>query len=258
MIYTNPVYELTITVSSDYKDGISGETIPFQVTIANIGNDIDFVRLPPVVAPVGWLAYWSESQFTLGAQQSKVVYLNVEVPETVYGGDNMIDGQVLSDQSGQSLDLHFTVYVDEKPDVDIELKLTAGEVIAGETGKFTVRLTNNGNTIENLDLTIEGKRSSWFNLPTDSVRLEPGDFQEIVIEVKPPMTQAATETSGMLNVTGSQTDKLSLPFSVLKSDLVNDDPIIEEEDGILESLPGLSLISVILVISLISRLGRRK
>ena len=258
LIYTNPVYELTITVSSDYKDGISGETIPFQVTIANIGNDIDFVRLPPVVAPVGWLAYWSESQFTLGAQQSKVVYLNVEVPETVYGGDNMIDGQVLSDQSGQSLDLHFTVYVDEKPDVDIELKLTAGEVIAGETGKFTVRLTNNGNTIENLDLTIEGKRSSWFNLPTDSVRLEPGDFQEIIIEVKPPMTQAATETSGMLNVTGSQTDKLSLPFSVLKSDLVNDDPIIEEEDGILESLPGLSLISVILVISLISRLGRRK
>ena len=170
----------------------------------------------------------------------------------------MIDGQVLSDQSGQSLDLHFTVYVDEKPDVDIELKLTAGEVIAGESGKFTVRLTNNGNTIENLDLTLEGKRASWFNLPTDSVRLEPGDFQEIVIEVKPPMTQAATETSGMLNVTGSQTDKLSLPFSVLKSDLVNDDPIIEEEDGILESLPGLSFISVMLVISLISRLGRRK
>ena len=257
-IFTNPVYELTITVSSDSKEGTSGEIIPFQVTIANIGNDLDFVRLPPVVAPVGWLASWSESQFTLGAQQSKIVYLNVEVPETVYGGDNMINGQVLSDQSGQALDLHFTVYVDEKPDIDIELKLTAGEVVAGMTGKFTVRLTNNGNTIENLDITIEGKRASWFNLPADSVRLEPGDFQEIVIEVKPPMTQAATETSGMLNVTGSQTDKLSLPFSVLKSDLVNDDTIIEEEDGILESLPGLSFISVILVISLISRLGRRK
>jgi uncharacterized membrane protein len=148
--------------------------------------------------------------------------------------------------------------VDEKPDVDIELKLTAGEVTAGTIGKFTVRLTNNGNTIENLELTIEGKRISWFTLSTSSVRLEPGDFQEIIIEVKPPLTQAATETSGMLNVTGSQTDKLSLPFSVLKSNLVNNEPIIENEEGILESLPGLSVISVILIISLLSLLGRRK
>ncbi len=257
-IYTNPVYELTMVINSDFKEGVSGDVIPFQVTITNVGNDNDFIRLPHAVAPVGWLTYWSESQFMLGAQQSKIVYLNVEVPENVYGGNNMIDGEILSDQSGQALDLHFIVYIDEKPDIDIELKLTAGEVMAGTTGKFTVRLTNNGNTVENLKLTIEGKRASWFTLPPDSVRLEPGDFQEIVIEVEPPIMQAATETSGMLNVTGSQTDKLSLPFTVLKSDSVVNEPITEEEDGILESLPSLSFFSGILVISLISRLGRRR
>ena len=257
-IYTNPVYELTMVINSDFKEGVSGDVIPFQVTITNVGNDNDFIRLPHAVAPVGWLTYWSESQFMLGAQQSKIVYLNVEVPESVYGGNNMIDGEILSDQSGQALDLHFIVYIDEKPDIDIELKLTAGEVMAGTTGKFTVRLTNNGNTVENLKLTIEGKRASWFTSPPDSVRLEPGDFQEIVIEVEPPIMQAATETSGMLNVTGSQTDKLSLPFTVLKSDSVVNEPITEEEDGILESLPSLSFFSGILVISLISRLGRRR
>ena len=257
-IYTNPVYELTMVINSDFKEGVSGDVIPFQVTITNVGNDNDFIRLPHAVAPVGWLTYWSESQFMLGAQQSKIVYLNVEVPESVYGGNNMIDGEILSDQSGQALDLHFIVYIDEKPDIDIELKLTAGEVMAGTTGKFTVRLTNNGNTVENLKLIIEGKRASWFTLPPDSVRLEPGDFQEIVIEVEPPIMQAATETSGMLNVTGSQTDKLSLPFTVLKSDSVVNEPITEEEDGILESLPSLSFFSGILVISLISRLGRRR
>ena len=257
-VYTTPVYELVSIVNSVSKDGTSGDIIPFQVTITNIGNDIDFVRLPPAVAPVGWLTYWSESQFTLSPEQSKIVYLNVEVPDSVYGGNNDIDGQVLSDQSGQVLDLNFVVYVDEKPDIDIELKLTAGDVTAGTIGKFTVRLTNNGNTIENLELTIEGKRASWFTLSTSSVRLDPGDFQELIIEVEPPIGQAATETSGMLNVTGSQTDKLSLPFSVLKSDLVNNEPIIEPEEGILESLPSLSFISVIFIISLISLLGRRK
>ena len=71
--------------------------------------------------------------------------------------------------------------------------------------------------------------------------------------------QAATEASGTLNVTlstdSSKSVKKALPFSVLKSDLVVDEPIVEEEEGL---LPGPSLISVILLVSLLSRIVRRK
>jgi uncharacterized membrane protein len=161
--------------------------------------------------------------------------------------------------SGQSIDFVFVVYVAEKADVDVELKTTAGDVTAGTTGKFIVRLTNNGNTVETVSLKIEGKRASWFTLPPESELLYPGDWEEIIIEVKPPIMQAATETSGMLNVTlstdVSKTTKVSLPFSVLKSDLVIDEPIDEEEDSL---LPAPSFISVILIVSLLSRLIRRR
>ena len=171
----------------------------------------------------------------------------------------MIEAIVSSDQSGETINLVFVVYVEEKADVDVELKMTAGDVTAGTIGKFTVRLSNNGNTIEKLSLTMEGKRASWFTLPSDVIRLEPGSYEEIVIEVKPPIMQAATETSGMLNVTlstdASKTTKLSLPFAVLKSDLVIDEPIDEEEDSL---LPAPSFISVILIVSLLSRLIRRR
>ena len=258
-VYTNPVYDLSVEIPSDRKDGASGETIPFQIVVTNEGNAIDYVSLPSPLAPAGWLASFSQSSFTLEPSQSKTVYLNVDVPASVYGGENMIEAIVSSDQSGQTIDLDFVVYVEEKADIDVELKMTAGDVTAGTIGKFTVRLSNNGNTIEKLSLTMEGKRASWFTLASDTIRLEPGSYEEIIIEVKPPIMQAATETSGMLNVTlstdASKTTKVSLPFSVLKSDLVIDEPIDEEEDGL---LPAPSFISVILIVSLLSRLIRRR
>ena len=258
-VYTNPVYDLSVEIPSDRKDGASGETIPFQIVVTNDGNAIDYVSLPSPLAPAGWLVSFSESSFTLEPSQSKTVYLNVDVPDSVYGGENMIEAIVSSDQSGETINLVFVVYVEEKADVDVELKMTAGDVTAGTIGKFTVRLSNNGNTIEKLSLTMEGKRASWFTLPSDVIRLEPGSYEEIVIEVKPPIMQAATETSGMLNVTlstdASKTTKLSLPFAVLKSDLVIDEPIDEEEDSL---LPAPSFISVILIVSLLSRLIRRR
>ena len=50
-------------------------------------------------------------------------------------------------------------------------------------------------------------------------------YEEIMIEVRPPVTQAASDTAGTLNVTLSSDSlksvKLSLPFSVLKSDLID-------------------------------------
>jgi len=185
----------------------------------------------------------------------------VEIPANVYGGDNVIQVKVSSDQSGQTIDMEFVIYVPEIADIDVELKTTAGDVTAGTTGKFIVRLSNNGNTIESLSLSIEGKRSSWFSLPSDTIDLEPGGYQEIIIEVNPPITQAAGEMSGTLNVTLSSDpskilSKTALPFTVLKSYAIPDE-IPEEEDEGLFGLPGPGLISVLLVITLLSRLRRR-
>ena len=259
-VYTNPVYDLSVEIPSDRKDGDSGETIPFQIVVTNEGNAIDYVSLTTGLAPPGWLTSFSELTFSLAPSQSKTVYLNIEIPVIVYGGENMIEAIVSSESgSNQSINFDFVVYVEEKADVDVELKTTAGDVMAGTTSKFVVRLTNNGNTIETVSLKIEGKRASWFTLPPESNQLYPGDWQEITIEVRPPIMQAATETSGMLNATlstdTSKTTKVSLPFSVLKSDQIIDEPIDEEEDSL---LPAPSFISVILIVSLLSRLIRRR
>ena len=258
-VYTNPVYLLVVDTPSDRKDGESGDTIPFQLTISNSGNDVDYVSLPVPDTPAGWIATFSESSFTLNPYQSKVVYLNVEIPSSVYGGDNTIHVTISSDQSGQEIDIEFVVYVPEVSDIDVELKTTAGDVTAGTTGQFTVRLSNNGNTVETLSLSIEGKRASWFSLPSETVDLDPDSYKEIIIEVKPPITQAAGEMSGTLNVTlssdSSKTTKITLPFAVLKSTLIVDEEPEEEQESL---LPGPGIVSVILAITLLSKLRRRK
>ena len=131
---------------------------------------------------------------------------------------------------------------------------------AGTPGNFKVLITNNGNTVETVSLAMEGKRSSWFFLPKVKIYLEPGSYEEIMIEVRPPVTQAASDTAGTLNVTlssdSSKSVKLSLPFSVLKSDLIDDTVVEEEEEE--SPLPSLSLISSVLIVSILSFLRKKK
>ncbi|HIC61655.1 MAG TPA: hypothetical protein EYO72_02825, partial [Marine Group III euryarchaeote] len=42
-VYTNPVYNLDVETPSDRKDGESGETKAFELTITNSGNAVDYV-----------------------------------------------------------------------------------------------------------------------------------------------------------------------------------------------------------------------
>ncbi len=258
-IMTNPTYLFSVDIPSDAKTGVSGDTIPFQLTIKNIGNDVDYITLPSPTLPSGWIGTYTESSFTLQPQDSKTVYLNVQVPANVFGGNSTINSKISSDQSNQMTSIDFTVYVEEKADIDVELKTTAGDVTAGLSGSFRVLITNNGNTVETLSLTLEGKRSSWFTLPKETLSLEPGSYEEIMVEVRPPVTQAASDTSGILNVTlssdSSKSVKLTLPFSVLKSDLIDDTVVEEEEDS---PLPSLGLISTILIITIISFSRKKK
>ena len=192
--------------------------------------------MPSPSLPSGWLGLTANLRLLYSLRIQKQ-YLNVQVPANVFGGNNTITSKVSSDQSGQTTSIDFIIYVEEKADIDVELKTTAGDVTAGLSGSFKVLITNNGNTVEILSLTIEGMRSSWFTLPKETISLEPGSYEEILIEVRPPVTQAASDTSGTLNVTlssdSSSSVKLTLPFSVLKSDLMM---TVVEEDSPLSSL----------------------
>ena len=156
-ISTKAVYDLAVATEVTTKNGNKGSTVPFQFTVTNNGNALDYVYLPiPDVPSGGWFATYSSdlSEFQLPAKQSKTVYLNIDVPDSnnIYGGDNIISVNVSSAQSFQSLLFNFTVFIKEEPNIEIELSSSPGELTAGTTGEFQVLVTNKGNTVERLSL----------------------------------------------------------------------------------------------------------
>ena len=50
-VYTNPVYDLSVEVPADRKDGEPGASIPFQIVVTNEGNSVDYVSLPSPSTP---------------------------------------------------------------------------------------------------------------------------------------------------------------------------------------------------------------
>ena len=94
--------------SADLKEGVkAGESITFILNVTNNGNAKDYVSVPSATAPSGWITTFSASQCTVDPSKSCVFYLTVNVPETVYGGDNVIHVKVFSDQSGQTIEMDF-------------------------------------------------------------------------------------------------------------------------------------------------------
>ncbi len=266
-ISTNAVYKLDVSTLENRKDGNEGSTIPFLFSITNNGNAKDYVSLPSPDLPVpcigcpSWdytYASVKGTSFDLEAGESVDVHLNVIVPETVFGGDNTVKSTVESGQSEEVIYLNFTIFIEEKHNVDIKLSEEPGDVTAGTIGTFRVLFTNKGNTPEIVNISLEGSIISWFDLGKTSVSLEPGRFEEVIIEVKPPIATPSGEVSGVLNVTlvsdSSKSTKITLPLMVLKSDLISTEPEETEEDNL---LPGLNLFSVVVVVTLVSFLRRR-
>jgi uncharacterized membrane protein len=73
----------------------------------------------------------------------------------------------------------------------IEVNVTPKSLIirADETIEASVKLHNLGQSIDQLNINIEGLNSSWYTLPVSSVALFPNDKDELKIVFNPPKTE---------------------------------------------------------------------
>jgi uncharacterized membrane protein len=72
----------------------------------------------------------------------------------------------------------------------IEVTVTPKSLVtkADETVEASVGLHNRGQSIDQLNVSIEGLDSSWYTLPVSSVALFPNDKDELKIILSPPKT----------------------------------------------------------------------
>ena len=132
-------------------------------------------------------------------------------------------------------------------------------LFAGEQGSYQVKITNDRNTLEELTLSIEGKYAYWYQLPSSSVILGPGEVRELTITVSPPANSPSLNLKdSRLNVTLSSdpfsSSKLNLPLSVTEVQQGTD----TDSDGDDNSIPAPSALAVFATLGVGLRLRRRR
>ena len=132
-------------------------------------------------------------------------------------------------------------------------------LFAGEQGSYQVKITNDRNTLEELTLSIEGKYAHWYQLPSSSVVLGPGEVRELTITVSPPANSPSLNVKdSRLNVTLS-----SDPFSSFKLNLLL--TVTEVQQGDTDgggdddsTIPAPSVLAVFATLGVGLRLHRRR
>ncbi len=65
---------------------------------------------------------------------------------------------------------------------------TSLTLLPGETGEITITISNQGQTVDQLLLSIEGINPDWYTIPVSSVALFPNDQDNLGITIHPPKT----------------------------------------------------------------------
>jgi uncharacterized membrane protein len=249
---------LEVTTGTTAKDGGSNEAIPFSFTVRNNGNALDYVSLPIPTPPLNWEATLSDTQFTLTPGASKTVYLNLRTPEGVWGGSHTIMVTINSDETGEKHTLNFTVTIPASPGLTVMLVQKNNDIKAGEDGSFTFNLSNTGNTYEQVSLKVQGKYSSWFNLPQASVNMAPGDTREITVIASPPGNTPSMDTTASFSATLSSNGESILKSLTLSIEGAPPPPPTDDGDEGGFSIPGPGLLAAFGAAGAVALLRRRR
>jgi len=249
---------LEVMTGTTAKDGGSNEAIPFSFTVRNNGNALDYVSLPIPTPPLNWEATLSDTQFTLDPGASKTVYLNLRTPDGVWGGSHTVMVTINSDETGEKHTLNFTVTIPASPGLTVTLVQKNDDVKAGEDGSFTFNISNTGNTYEQVSLKVQGKYSSWFNLPQASVNMAPGDTREITVIASPPGNTPTMDTTASFNATLSSNGVSILKSMSLSVEGAPPPPPTDNGDEGGFSIPGPGLLAAFGAAGAVARLRQRR
>ena len=258
---TNTTYDLSVELNTTTKEGSPNSSIPFQFTVNELGNGHEYVSIsPPTGLPSGWVVTISNENFDLDVFESQQIIVTVLTPEDAMGGDVVIALRVNSDSTGQEISIELTVSLPILRNLQLEVTDGPQSIEAGESGTFTVKVTNSGNRIETLDLTLEGTDASWFSLSQDTLTLSPGESTTLHVSVDVPASEIGNARAKFNATYHADTDEyrlLDLGFTVIGDDGSGtgpdgDDSAPDDDDGIIPA-PGIAFAVALLALVALRR-----
>ena len=251
---------LELEASETTKQSLPGQPVTFSFIVRNSGNAQAGVQLTASGVPADWNGSFSvQSPFSLTASEAMPIYLNLQLPDNTWGGTHLIPITATSTTTGEQHTLNFTLEIPLYGELSLQMLEKNANLFAGEQGSYQVKITNDRNTLEELTLSIEGKYAYWYQLPSSSVILGPGEVRELTITVSPPANSPSLNLKdSRLNVTLSSDPfssfKLNLPLSV--TEVQQGTGTDSGGDG--DSIPAPSVLAVFATLGVGLRLRRRR
>ena len=252
---------LELEASETTKQSLPGQPVFFSFIVRNSGNAPVGVQLVALGVPADWNGSFSvQSPISLDPlEATSPIFLNLQLPNDTWGGIHLLLVTATSTTTGEQHTLNFTLEIPLYGELSLQMLQKNANLFAGEQGSYQVRITNDRNTREELALSIEGKYAHWYQLPSSSVVLEPGEVRELTITVSPPANSPSlTVRDSRLNVTlssdPSSSSKLDLPLSVTEVQRGGTDSSGDDEG----SIPAPSALAVFAALGAGLRLHRRR
>ena len=251
---------LELEASETTKQSLPGQPVTFSFIVRNSGNAQAGVQLTASGVPADWNGSFSvQSPFSLTPSEAMTIYLNLQLPDNTWGGTHLIPVTATSTTTGEQHTLNFTLEIPLYGELSLQMLQKNANLFAGEQGSYQVKITNDRNTLEELTLSIEGKYAYWYQLPSSSVILGPGEVRELTITVSPPANSPSLNLKdSRLNVTLSSdpfsSSKLNLPLSVTEVQQGTG----TDSDGDGDSIPAPSVLAVFATLGVGLRLRRRR
>jgi uncharacterized membrane protein len=149
------VYNLNVSVSPDVNTTSPGGMVTYFVTIENLGNGEDDIKLSPLSLELGWNMTFSKGdKFTLEWKETLTIEFEMRVPHNALAGpytsilnvsdSNPRDKNFVTVKTIvlQSYDISIGAYNEEH---DLYMDETTQYVTPGSTTMYDIRVTNEGN-----------------------------------------------------------------------------------------------------------------
>ena len=235
----NSDFDIELECKDPTKNVAPGKSVEFQLTVKNIGNDVDTVLIQKDIS--NWANSLSEFEFGLDYGEWANLTFTLEAPKNANEGDkNTITISAVS--RGNSQKVSSKIITGEiKYEVIINTNKKTFTIEQDHNEKITLTIENMGSESVDISFEVEDYYIDWMNFESDTLTIDGGTSEDIELKIDVP-SNADTKTH-TIKIIGKENDNSITPTIELKIR-------VEEKDEGIESYLLTGMIAAALVISL--------
>lgn len=240
----------------------TGELATYRLVLENAGGEIRNVSLELSGLPRGWSYAFSPNETTLLAHANATSNLTIAVPADAAGGRHRltVSGTVRDDSLEEVGEVERTLRLDVEETVrrpTLTVARSGDPVPPGGALVHRLRVGNDGNARDAVELSVAGEASGWAQIEPDQVLLDPDASGNVTVTVQVP----ADAEPGWYEhrVTAASLDDPAARTTVdVVSGVVLDPPTGPLEGGATLPSPALPGVLAALAVAAVACRARRK